>query len=834
MSDSPAIYIVIIFIVFICIIVVIFLWIQKLRSPGIIPAAPNYAKSGYGSRCIAVPSTIIGTSDQLLNKPTQFTPQPCGDGLSCVFGPGNASWGYCKKAIGTICNSVYECEPNATICNKVCGTGQPGSLNQPCIGGINCDLGLTCVSNISGGNTCLIPPGSNVHCTTTSDCSSGTCAVSSLDNLKYCISQLATGQPCQLNENCLSGNCSKSVGTINNGHLFCQPPGIVTGNNGALCYIYNQIPSSLNTIPQCEIGQSCYYNFIDPNPPIYGNCKAYTNIYPTPCSSQIGCAPPSICFNNYCQLPRTLVSAGYYYSPNSCDAVNSSGQCLTGMTQSTSSTTVGSGCLCKPDRGSLIPGNIQNNSNICGTGSSSAEWTILQWISPSTSANTIGSYLSVVPASIVGIKSNIVDFTSITRFNATTSTVYNIFLIYDGLSINMYYSFKNSTGIHAQIIPGGPIILNSNMQNVITYFDNNSTPSRQNGKINLGLPNHVRFTPAGNIVMSWSSSSPLFTTTMYVWENPINMSSGSPTLFNSLGGSSFAGIPFPYRDINGATVYPFNGSQLDINNLRLPMFNVGTQSSRIINSAGNLTGSIAIGYIDIDDRIGIRLVLTANVDSNNQGNVYVLTDSSITSVTTFNSIRQDADGNDVYGRLTRPCNDNSIQISNVTWVKLYTYGSNDVDSNHFLFHSSNSGYVRYSQGSTSIPLPDGTTYKPNCTLDTLNRPGGSVPPNGNIGSNQIVTDFNAYFDNGTFSSTATNPVSNAAIYLTQYEPSTPQIVTAHIQNNSIESAIPGYFPVTSNNLAPYTCISYPDISQAYKNFNPNSVISMYILSKTCI
>jgi hypothetical protein len=804
MAHNPTFYILVIIIFFVCIVVVVVLWIQKLRAPPNIPIAPGYTTAGYGSRC----TVASATKTQVKNEPSQFTPQPCAPGLTCVLSIPGAPTGFCKVEIGSPCTSVYECEPNATTCNSVCSTGQNGDLHEPCMGGISCNQDLTCVgpggpSNSTTIAICLITPGTTTtQCNTSLDCANGTCSITSGNTRGYCIAQLPLGSFCILPSDCVSRNCSGSslvapAVPYNAGNLFCQPVNITTGNAGAICKLYDQHPGNssngtstdVNTFPQCELGTSCYFDFSTSNSTIYGKCLNYSYTYPSTCSVSVGCDPPSICYNGNCVLPRKIISPGVYYDdPNSCDIADSTGQCFVGSTQSTSSS-ASTGCLCKPTSGTLIPAN---GANVCQSGNTS-EYQILQWVPTNITAppaNTtpvhvnIGSYMSYGGTATF---TKIIDFTSVTR--VIGGTTYYIYLVYADNSLFMYSQSA------ANASPSG-------RPSISTLLDRISpTPSTpinilfqsKTYTYTVGTPVHVRLTPSGNIIF-------VFNYAMWIWNSPINVSGSTPSIATT--------IPFPNKmplfGTSGATV----GSSTT-NTAKPPVTTITVPNPNV---------AIPLGYIDIDDRIGIRIVITSNA-----GQIYTATLSA-----ELNYVYQDKDskGNpkdDLFTTLTPPCGAGGPQILNVSWVKLYTYGNTDSDSSHFLYYTPGSGYVKYCTGHSTSP---------GCSVGTLSSSHISLPPNGNI-TGQTVTDFNAYFDNGTYSSNTNLPISNANIYVTEYSSGGTSVVAGHIQNYGIEVTIPGFFPPATNNLSPCTCISYPDYSNNFQNFNQNTPIPMFILTKTC-
>ena len=107
-------YVIIVIIFFIVIFIIILSWIYVLKTPPNIQNIPQitYSKSSYGMRC-----SLDNVKTSSINLPSDYTPQHCDIGLSCI------NYGkqyYCKVAIGYECTNLEECTPLATKCDGIC------------------------------------------------------------------------------------------------------------------------------------------------------------------------------------------------------------------------------------------------------------------------------------------------------------------------------------------------------------------------------------------------------------------------------------------------------------------------------------------------------------------------------------------------------------------------------------------------------------------------------------------------------------------------------------------------------------------------------------------
>src|ERR1700748_709984 len=107
MGDIPLI--IIIFIVVIVIFVIIFFWSSSVKKSIIIPTLSSYTPAVYGMRC----ATDTISRENIDNFPGAYFPQPCGEGLKCISTTSDLSIGFCRKALGTLCSNIYECDPSA-------------------------------------------------------------------------------------------------------------------------------------------------------------------------------------------------------------------------------------------------------------------------------------------------------------------------------------------------------------------------------------------------------------------------------------------------------------------------------------------------------------------------------------------------------------------------------------------------------------------------------------------------------------------------------------------------------------------------------------------------
>ena len=336
-------YDIIIVIIFILIIIALFLWVTAIQEVPPSPAAIQFAPASYGMRCVTLGT---GTGESNVGKytssnPLDYTPQVCDVGLVCVKINENDSTGFCKKAEGQSCTSVYECEPNLKLCSKgVCAATITGGINQE----------PPCLSNLIEENgVCKVPLGGK--CNITNDCYNSSlyqCVTNDFSNpnSKTCNIPYENGAKCLANSDCETNNCDTSNAAANNGLGTCQPSGDMSGDLGATCLYYQ----AKDQDTACQNNLGC--NLVDFN---LNNGVCLPLIYSWPnnsflpeCTSN-SCIAPSICINSTCVFPTS--------DPLSCQLGVSSGYCLNNYT-----------CLdneCLPNSG--YPGIGDN-------------WRLIQWI----------------------------------------------------------------------------------------------------------------------------------------------------------------------------------------------------------------------------------------------------------------------------------------------------------------------------------------------------------------------------------------------------------------------------------------------------------------------
>lgn len=365
MSGSQTVYCIIIVIVVVTMIGIAIVWSIVLGSKPEVPTPPGFTQAGYDMRC------IVGDAPPTSgNVPSIYTPQPCGVGLTCVQynnseqAPIGQTWGVCKKSIGEPCITVTECVPSALVCATVCSRSQMGGLNQ--VG--PCDDATLAVNDKGICKMVIGTPG----CSISSDCLSGSCDTSK--DINVCAPQNVNGHPCIDTYDCISGNCNTTAQGS-----FCQQAGLITGAIGSACSYHKM------ALPDCDGGLSCYVDlFPEGSPPMsstfYGVCSKMVDSWPgSGCSADASCAPPTICWNGSCVMPRTASAL----ITNSCavpDATfdnSTSGVCASGYKCS-------SEYMCIPDGTSKVP-------YVCNT------WSLVKWVvQPDT---IVGSWVAVADLS---------------------------------------------------------------------------------------------------------------------------------------------------------------------------------------------------------------------------------------------------------------------------------------------------------------------------------------------------------------------------------------------------------------------------------------------------
>lgn len=98
-------------------------------------------------------------------------------GLMCVTGlyEGNDdnSSGVCLSKVGSFCNTIYDCEPNATMCIKNICERSSETINLPCKFDSDCIGELTCKNCKAGVGKCINSDGICIEANANGECPSG-------------------------------------------------------------------------------------------------------------------------------------------------------------------------------------------------------------------------------------------------------------------------------------------------------------------------------------------------------------------------------------------------------------------------------------------------------------------------------------------------------------------------------------------------------------------------------------------------------------------------------------------------------------------------------------
>lgn len=492
--DPP--FILIVLLIFLVIIVVTLLWIYILKKPPILPTIAAYAPAQIGMRC----SMTHTASSSVSIAPDAFAPQACDQGLVCVSAGPNAE-NYCRKAIGSSCTTIYECEPQALMCTGVCSVSPAGGINQPCLNNGSCNSGLQCVTPAAPreGNPSLREGPSGQYggipvckyndgvsqCSKSSDCVSGRCFQNS-DGSTVCVAPLHLGDSCKVTATdtapcgsqyvCVTsgsasreGNPSSSEGPSGS---YCQPTNLPSSGAGAVCY-YPTNGGGSPGFPTCQTGLYCAYDYVKGGPVAgkeYGYCAEVSQKWGSQCSDTVACAPPSICSNGKCILP--LNNSGNSLI-NTCGDYTSY-QCNTGFTCSNS--------ICYSQSNQTCTYNTDCQSGNCGS------WALMNWKMTPTPENSpgLGQWNNIVPISVAPQSGACLSVAQI----AGSGTVVNTYALYypGGGSTNFYiYNQSSSTsGIatykyniiasgaltilqikSVKITPLGNILVHSNVKNTL-------------------------------------------------------------------------------------------------------------------------------------------------------------------------------------------------------------------------------------------------------------------------------------------------------------------------------------------------------------------------------
>lgn len=229
-------------------------------------------------------------------------------------GPDGVCQGFCKKKMGAICSTIYECTNEANVCSGTCQqVAAIGGLNNSC----PCDEGLKCVEIAGGTKICRKPSG--YPCNFGNECTTSLCNFTGIGSLSLCMDGGQLGVSCSFDAQCESNQCSSG---------FCQLPGKNTGEIGAYCE-----PGLFPAVAACDTSNSLC---------IDDRCEPANQGLLSSCDSRRLCNPEYQCYNavagitNMCVYPFNPVTKITYF--NSCplgvcsDGFSCvSGQCKAGV-----------------------------------------------------------------------------------------------------------------------------------------------------------------------------------------------------------------------------------------------------------------------------------------------------------------------------------------------------------------------------------------------------------------------------------------------------------------------------------------------------------------------
>jgi len=436
-------------IIFVVALIFIIVWITILSQPPVFPEAPVYSNSGYGMRCNINNSNTTNNT----NQPATFEPSNCDLGLVCAAG-------FCKKDIGTACNTLFECVPGTLVCNGTCSATGKGSLNSICSNDNDCDNIFVCDTSL------IIPlckrPIGSTPCLITDDCVSNSVCANNI-----CLPISSSGEACLPLEN--NNSCQENDVCLNfeDNFYFCQPTNTIPGEQNSVCYFWNDIligqplppiknvtiENILNTVPSCQNGFICSSigDFTSINE--YGQCIDINNSagWFDQCSENNPCQASQVCLNNNCVFPTITNSNNLIeYSPLSCENGESSGFCLTNTT-----------CSSVNNKRKCVGNNfnipaINNDSCLNGIGSnySIVQQTFADINSSQTDRLTTSSWTNsnlIVPNYINSGNIDNVNFSSF-EDNTVIKVIFH-------LIGNNFYNINNTTininnGIHGNVIVG--------------------------------------------------------------------------------------------------------------------------------------------------------------------------------------------------------------------------------------------------------------------------------------------------------------------------------------------------------------------------------------------
>lgn len=461
--DPP--FIVIVVLIFTVIIVVTLLWIYTLKKTPILPTISGYAPAQIGMRC-----TEVHTSSSSVSiAPEAFTPVACDQGLVCISAGANAG-SYCRKAIGSPCTTIYECEPQALMCTGVCSTSPAGGINQPCLNDGTCNSGLQCISppgTVGGLPVCKYNDGVS-NCSRSSDCVSNRCVQNSSGE-KVCLAPLGLGDPCNVTSTDTAPCGSMYACVASETGSYCQPKNLPATGVGAVCYYPGGGRSAAEV--KCPSGLYCAYDYAKGGPisgEEYGYCAPTLQTWRGQCSDTVACAAPTICSNGTCVLPMDNSGNSII---NTCGD-QTSYTCNTGFTCSNS--------ICRSMYNQTCTYNTDCQSGSCGS------WALMNWKLAPNAVNSegLGQWNNVVPISIAPQTGASLSVAQIAGSDLNTYALYypgggsTNFYIYNQTSytsgVSTYrYNIVASGALSilriksVKITPLGRILVHSNVQNTL-------------------------------------------------------------------------------------------------------------------------------------------------------------------------------------------------------------------------------------------------------------------------------------------------------------------------------------------------------------------------------
>jgi len=345
-------------------------------SAPVYPALPTYAPSTLNNRCVET-----GTTTQDVD-PSKYTPQPCDDDLTCIFKSSTDTFGICRRSLYGTCNTIYDCVPQANVCNGTCINGSFGAFGQECNPGGVCGNNFSCTSD----NICLISNG-GTGCVSGADCITDRCIMLS-SGIMTCTDSAPIASSCYYT-NFDPTPCGENVCVSG----ICQPSGVTySGGPGALCTIPGTY-TGLTCYPYLFPYPECAYDINNPTSDGYGRCQANIAGIGEACGiDTAACEAPTICTSGICTLPTD--NSGYYSQDYKCNVSGSSIGCTTGYT-------------CQFNNCSAIPEGICLYSTDCLSGSCGNLPALMRWTPGDNSLGTWDKIMLLSDVAMPGIGANI-------------------------------------------------------------------------------------------------------------------------------------------------------------------------------------------------------------------------------------------------------------------------------------------------------------------------------------------------------------------------------------------------------------------------------------------